>query len=103
MAINDKSHPTGKGWELYNIVNDPAQTKNLAAQHPELVQQMTADYQKYSEEVGIVIPTGVKSKLQYSKIYPPINQTQTINLDEIIPPFKRPNATDLKNALPFTF
>ena len=103
VAINDKSHPTGKGWELYNIVNDPAQTKNLADENPDLVQQMMADYQKYSEEVGVVIPTGAKAKVTYSKIYPPINQTQTIELDEIIPPFKKPNATDLKDALPFTF
>ena len=103
VAINDKSHPTGKGWELYNIVNDPGQTNNLADEHPDLVQQMMADYQKYSEEVGVVIPTGAMAALQYSKIFPPLNQTQTIELDEIIPPFKKPNATDLKNALPFTF
>ena len=59
---------------------------------------MILDYQKYSENVGVVIPTGEKASIQYSKIYPPINQTQTIDLDEITPPFKRPNATDLKNA-----
>ncbi len=103
VAINDKSHPTGKGWELYNIVNDPGQTTNLADEHPDLVQQMMADYQKYSEEVGVVIPTGAMAALQYSKIFPPLNQTQTIELDEIVPPFTKPNATALKNALPFTF
>jgi hypothetical protein len=64
---------------------------------------MMADYQKYSEEVGVVIPTGAKAALQYSNIYPLLNQTQTIELDEIVPPFKKPNATDLKNALQFTF
>jgi arylsulfatase len=84
---------------LYNIVTDPAQNNNLADEQPDLLKQMISDYQKYSEEVGIVIPTGAKAKIQYSKIYPPINQTQTINLDEIVPPFKRPNATDLKNAI----
>ena len=64
---------------------------------------MISDYQKYSEEVGIVIPTGAKAQVQYSKIYPPINQTQTIDLDEIVPPFKKPNATDIANALQMTF
>jgi hypothetical protein len=58
---------------------------------------------KWLEEVGVVIPTGTKAALQYSNIFPPLNQTQTIELDEIIPPFKKPNATDLKNALQFTF
>lgn len=103
VAINDKSHPTGKGWQLYNIVTDPAQTKNLADQDPDLLQQMISDYQSYAEEVGVVVPTGGKAAIQYSVIYPPLNQTQTIELDEIIPPFKRPNATNLKNALQFSF
>ena len=34
-----------------------------------------------------------------TKVYPPLNQSQTIELDEIVQPFKRPNATDLKDAL----
>jgi hypothetical protein len=84
-------------------LTDPAQTKNLADQHPDLLQQMISDYQIYSEDVGIVIPTGAKAAIQYSKIYPPLNQTQTIELDQIVPPFQRPNATDLKNALQFSF
>ena len=98
LAMRSGSDPTGN-WQLYNIEADPAQNNNLADEHPVQLQQMISDYQKYSEEVGIVIPTGEKASIQYSKIYPSINQTQTINLDEIKPPFKRPNATDLKNAL----
>ena len=58
-----------------------------------------ADYQKYAEEVGVIIPTGENAAIQYSGIYPALNQTQTIELDEIIPPFKRPNATAVINAL----
>ncbi len=103
VAINDKSHPTGNGWQLFNILSDPAQINNLADQHPDLLQQMISDYQSYSEDVGIVIPTGAKASIQYSKIYPPLNQTQTIELDQIVPPFQRPNATDLRNALQFSF
>jgi len=96
-ALRPGSEPTGK-WQLYNIVTDPAQNNNLAQEHPDIVQQMMTDYQKYAEEVGIVIPTGEKAKIQYSKVYPPLNQTQTIELDEIVQPFKHPNATDLMNA-----
>ena len=102
LAMRSGSDPTGN-WQLYDIVADPAQTSNLASDHPDLLQQMISDYEAYSEEMGIVIPTGVKAAIQYSKIYPPVNQFQTINVDEILPPFKRPNATDLKNALQFTF
>ncbi len=102
LAMRSGSDPT-ENWQLYNIVTDPVQNNNLAEEHPDLLQQMISDYEAYSEEVGIVIPTGAKSALTYSKIYPPINQTQTINLDEIVPPLKRPNATDLKNAIQFSF
>jgi arylsulfatase len=102
LAMRSGSDPTGN-WQLYNIVTDPVQNNNLAEEHPDLLQQMISDYQKYSEEMSIVIPTGERTSIQYSKIYPPINQTQSINLDEIVPPFKRPNATNLKNALQFTF
>ena len=83
---------------MYNTAVDPAQNNNLAQEHPDIVQQMMTDYQKYAQEVGVVIPTGEKAKITYSKIYPPLNQTQTIELDEIVPPFKRPNATDLMNV-----
>jgi arylsulfatase A-like enzyme len=102
LAMRPGSDPTGN-WQLYNIVTDPTQNNNLAEEHPDILQQMISDYQKYSEEVGIVIPTGKKAEIQYSKIYPPLNQSQTIELDEIIPPFKRPNATDIQNALPPSF
>ena len=29
----DGSHPTGK-WQLYDIINDPAQNNNVADKHP---------------------------------------------------------------------
>jgi hypothetical protein len=36
-------------------------------------------------------------------VFKDLSQTQTIDLDEIVPPFKKPNATDLKNAIQFSF
>ena len=64
---------------------------------------MIADYQTFAKEVGVVVPTGEKIAVQYSKIYPALNETQTVNIDEIIPPFKKPNATDMQNAMQSTF
>jgi arylsulfatase len=101
LAVHSVGDPTGN-WQLYNIVTDPAQNNNLAEENPDLVQEMISDYQKYSEEVGIVIPRGEKAAVQYTKIAPPLNQTQTIELNMIIPPYKKPNATDLINALQMT-
>ena len=49
--------------------------------------------------ISVVVPTGEKGAIQYSGIYPALNQTQTVELDETIPPFKRPNATAVINAL----
>ncbi|MFZ0553992.1 MAG: arylsulfatase, partial [Nitrososphaeraceae archaeon] len=69
LAMRAGSDPTGN-WQLYNIVTDPTQNNNLAEEQPDLLHQMISDYQKYSEEVGVVIPAGAKAAIQYSKIYP---------------------------------
>jgi hypothetical protein len=86
-AVYYGAHPTGK-WQLYNIVNDPAQNNNVANQHTDLLQKMIAAYQNYSKQVGIVIPRGAAFVFQVfrvSHITPSLNQTQTVNLDDIIP------------------
>ena len=103
VALMDNSHPTGKGWELYNIETDPGQNNNVADQNPDLVKQMIADYNSFAEEVGVVIPRGEKAAVQYANIYPALNETQTVNLDEIIPPFKKPTGENLKYAMQSTF
>jgi arylsulfatase A-like enzyme len=92
VATLDQAHNPGK-WQLYNIVNDPGQNNDLAAKQPALLQKMMADYKKYAQEVGVVVPTGHKAEVQYSHIYPPLNQSQTIHLDEIFPPFQPPVRT----------
>jgi hypothetical protein len=58
---------------------------------------------RVSQEVGVVIPTGEKAAIQYSNIYPALNETQTVNLDEIIPPFKKPTGENLKYAMQTSF
>ena len=100
MATIDESHTPGK-WQLFNIVNDPGQNNDLAAKQPEQLQKMIADYQKYAQKVGVVIPIGQNAEVQYSHIYPPLNQSQTIHLDEIFPPFKPPVKTLASQALSY--
>jgi len=47
--------PWGTGeWQLYNLETDPAEQTDLAAQYPELVEQMGAYWERYRARVGIV-------------------------------------------------
>jgi arylsulfatase A-like enzyme len=43
--------PNEKGYELYDIQNDPAETTNLADEYPEMVDEMAADLRKWQESV----------------------------------------------------
>ena len=46
--------PEGDGrWRLFNIQEDPGETRDLAAAEPERLAQMLADYQAYAERVGV--------------------------------------------------
>jgi len=38
-------------WELYNLQSDPGQTRDLAAEKPELVRQMAAEYDRWWESI----------------------------------------------------
>ena len=41
-------------WELYDIPADRTEMKNLAAKHPEIVSKMTAQYDQWAKERGVV-------------------------------------------------
>ncbi len=41
----------GEPWQLYDLANDRAETQNLAAKHPEKVQQMAATWHEMAEHV----------------------------------------------------
>jgi len=52
-------------WRLYNITTDPGETANLAAQLPDLVATMMADYDAYAERVGVLaLPAGYDAQRQ---------------------------------------
>lgn len=58
--------PLGNGaWRLYNIATDLGETTDLAAQMPDLVAQMRADYDAYAQRVGVLeLPPGYDPQRQ---------------------------------------
>jgi arylsulfatase len=40
-----------KRWELYDLKDDPGETKNIAAEHPEIVREMEPAYDRWWQEV----------------------------------------------------
>ncbi len=43
-----------EGWELFNVVEDPGETKDLAAAQPAKLQELMACWDEYVVECGIV-------------------------------------------------
>ncbi len=49
--------PFGKGdWELFNLAADPAERKDLAAQHPDKVKAMLAVWESYVKANNVILP-----------------------------------------------
>lgn len=44
----------GDGWELFNVVEDPGETKDLAPAHPEKFAELLACWEEYVVECGVV-------------------------------------------------
>jgi len=75
-------------WKLFNLASDLGENTDLSAEHPELLQQMIADYEKYAQEVGIVIPRGEAFAESAKTLIPAItpDNFQTINLTNMLVP-----------------
>ncbi len=43
-------------WQLYNIASDPAETIDLATEHPERLQRMSQLWLEYAERNGVILP-----------------------------------------------
>jgi arylsulfatase len=43
----------GGGWELYDLAADRAESRNLAAERPELVRELAAEYDQWAARVGV--------------------------------------------------
>ncbi len=48
------SREPGINYELYDLENDPGETENLAAQKPEMVQQLSEKAEQWKESCGII-------------------------------------------------
>ena len=46
--------PNGDGWELFNVVEDPGETKDVAHAHPEKFDELLKCWEEYVVECGIV-------------------------------------------------
>jgi arylsulfatase len=48
--------PYGPGkWQLYNLAEDPGETRDLAEQLPELLKELRAAWEQYARDVGVVL------------------------------------------------
>ncbi len=48
--------PAGTGdWQLFNIKTDPTETANLAADFPDVIAELTADWDAYAEANGVAV------------------------------------------------
>ena len=58
--------PTGDGmWRLYDMANDPGETRDLSATLPDKKAELLADYQAYAARVGVLeMPDGYDSLQQ---------------------------------------
>ncbi len=43
------------GWQLYNVVDDPGETHDLAKERPEILKKLQAVWDRYAKDVGVVL------------------------------------------------
>jgi len=48
--------PFGPGrWQLYDLSNDPGETKDLAATQPEALEELISSWERYASANGVVL------------------------------------------------
>ena len=75
-------------WKLYNIATDMGENTDLASQHPDILEKLITAYDKYAQDVGVVIPRGEKFEQTAKNNFPPVTQDdiQTIELANMFAP-----------------
>ena len=43
-------------WKLYNVTNDPGETRDLSTEHPEVLKKLVAAWVRSAKDVGVVSP-----------------------------------------------
>ena len=51
VTDNDRSVPIA--WELYDLTNDRSETNDLAAEHPEIVAELDAEWNRFAERANV--------------------------------------------------
>jgi arylsulfatase len=52
----------GKPWELYDLANDRVETKNLAAERPDVVRKLSAEYEEWAKRTNVLPWDEVQSR-----------------------------------------
>lgn len=61
------NQPWGSGeWELYNVIDDPTEAKNVAEENPELMKDMLASWNDYVRDNGVLEIEGLADRPGYS-------------------------------------
>ncbi len=48
--------PYGSGnWQLYNVADDPGETRDLATARPEILKKLQMAWDRYAKDVGVVL------------------------------------------------
>ena len=54
-VLVSKAWGPGK-WKLYNVTNDPGETRDLSTEQPEVLKKLVAAWERYAKDVGVVSP-----------------------------------------------
>jgi arylsulfatase len=83
--------PLGKGdWELFNLATDPAERKDVSAEHADKVKELVALWDEYVRTNNVVLPSRSMFETLYDQLpprvpddkgYPPL-----INKGQFVPP-----------------
>jgi arylsulfatase A-like enzyme len=89
-------------WKLFNLATDLGENTDLSAQHPDILQKLIAAYNKYAQDVGVIIPRGEKFEQTAKNNFPPVTQSniQSINLNDMLAPGYPLNASKPNVAIP---
>ena len=82
-------------WKLYDLATDLGENTDLASKHPDLLEKLITAYNKYAQDVGVIIPRGEKFEQTAKSNFPPVTQedVQTIELANMFAPGYPLNAT----------
>ena len=75
-------------WKLFNLKTDLGENTDLATQHPDILKKLVDAYDKYAQDVGVVIPRGASFEHTAKNNFPPVTpeNIQTINLANMFAP-----------------